>query len=159
MNFYKVAAVTCSQRVEWADRFTDYNEAQKFFYRVCTTCDQMPINAICLLEYNALVLEAYRFSDMNDAYTLDNNEVMCPRDTLTRRTSFAGARFRPDSGKFRGAQKLNSSVIFQRQNRQYLNHEMRDDFSIARQPLSLVERICTAVLSLACIRPIVEDTP
>ena len=40
MNFYKVAAVTCSQRVEWADKFTDYNEAKQFFYKVCVTYDQ-----------------------------------------------------------------------------------------------------------------------
>lgn len=152
MSFYKVAAVTCTQRVEWADQFADYSEAKLFFCDVCALCDQLSLNAICLLEQNALVLEAYRRAGQSKMPAF-NAEVIDIGEAILGGKGFSAAGNLTDVAERRGIQRLNSPVPFSPGPDVVIDVEVARELVFSQPPPTLVERIYNLVIRLSCTRP------
>lgn len=93
---YKIALVTPSYRLDVSPAFTNYQRAKEHFCHLCALYDSLPIDALCILEQNALVVEAYRFVSVCNIRRIDGKTSLASR-ILARRKSLAGMPCHPMS--------------------------------------------------------------
>ncbi len=140
MIIYKIAVITAIKRTEFAEPFINYEKAKEHFSEVCATYERLPCDALCILEQNSLVVEAYRFTRLYDIYNIDGKIVMASK-VLARRKSLSGMSPCPENKQMHSLRHLdlgNTSVPLDHLD---LRGQLKRRTKGEQRPKSLVERL------------------
>lgn len=147
MIFYKIAVVTPTERTEFAKPFINYGKAKEHFSKVCATYESLPCDAICILERNSLVVEAYRFTRLYDAYNIDGKIVFASK-VLARRKSLSGMPSSPENNIMQSLRQIDlgdTSVPLDHLN---LRGQLKGRIKAEGRSKSLIERLGRYALCL-----------